>query len=50
MIVAVNKMDDKSVNWSEDRFNEIKNEVSGFLKKIGYNPEKSLHPHLRMER
>jgi len=40
MIVAVNKMDDKSVNWSETRFNEIKNEVAGFLKKTGYNPEK----------
>jgi len=40
MIVLVNKMDDKSVNWSEARFNEIKNEVSNFLKKIGYNPEK----------
>jgi elongation factor 1-alpha len=33
-------MDDKSVNWSESRFNEIKNEVSNFIKKIGYNPEK----------
>jgi len=40
MIVVVNKMDDKSVSWSEDRFNEIKNEVSNFIKKIGYNPEK----------
>jgi len=40
MIVLVNKMDDKSVNWSEARFTEIKNEVSNFLKKIGYNPEK----------
>jgi len=40
MIVVVNKMDDKSVMWSETRFNEIKNEVSNFLKKIGYNPEK----------
>jgi len=40
MIVVVNKMDDKSVNWSEARFNEIKNEVSNFIKKIGYNPEK----------
>jgi len=40
MIVLVNKMDDKSVNWSEARYNEIKNEVSNFLKKIGYNPEK----------
>jgi elongation factor 1-alpha len=39
MIVLVNKMDEKSVNWSEARFNEIKNEVSNFLKKIGYNPE-----------
>jgi len=39
MIVLVNKMDDKSVNWGEPRFNEIKNEVSNFVKKIGYNPE-----------
>jgi len=35
----VNKMDDKSVNWSEARYNEIKNEVSSFIKKIGYNPD-----------
>jgi elongation factor 1-alpha len=40
MIVLVNKMDDKSVNWSEARFNEIKNETSNFLKKIGYDPTK----------
>jgi len=40
MICCINKMDDKTVNWSEDRYNEIKNEVSGFLKKIGYSPEK----------
>jgi len=40
MIVVVNKMDDKSVNWSEKRFNEIKEEVSTYLKKVGYNPEK----------
>jgi elongation factor 1-alpha len=38
MIVGVNKMDDKSVNYSQARFEEIKTEVSGFLKKIGYNP------------
>jgi elongation factor 1-alpha len=40
MIVIVNKMDDKTVNWSEDRYNEIKNELSAYLKKVGYNPEK----------
>jgi len=40
MIVLVNKMDEKSVNYGEPRFNEIKTEVSGFIKKIGYNPDK----------
>jgi len=40
MIVAVNKMDDKSVNYAEARYNEIKTEVSSFIKKIGYNPDK----------
>jgi len=40
MIVAINKMDDKSTNYSETRYTEIKNELSNFLKKIGYNPEK----------
>lgn len=40
MIVAVNKMDDKSVNYSESRFTEIKKEVSTYLKKVGYNPDK----------
>ncbi|XP_029903926.1 elongation factor 1-alpha-like [Myripristis murdjan] len=37
LIVAVNKMD--SASYSEPRFNEIVKEVSGFLKKIGYNPK-----------
>jgi elongation factor 1-alpha len=40
MIVVINKMDDKSVNWSEARYTEIKTEVTNFLKKIGYNPDK----------
>jgi len=39
LIVLVNKMDDKSVNYSESRFNEIKAEVFNFIKKVGYNPE-----------
>jgi len=43
MVVAVNKMDAADGNgtkYSEPRFNEIKNEVGGYLKKVGYNPEK----------
>jgi elongation factor 1-alpha len=40
MIVAVNKMDSESVQYSEDRFNEIKEEVSNYLKRIGYRPDR----------
>jgi len=40
MIVCVNKMDEKTVNFSEERFNEIKKELEGYLKKVGYNPAK----------
>jgi len=38
MIVCLNKQDEKSVNYSQDRYNEIKGELSDFLKKTGYNP------------
>src|SRR6478736_3164483 len=40
LIVATNKMDDKSVNYSQDRYNEIVKEVGSYLKKVGYNVEK----------
>ena len=33
-------MDDKTVNWSQSRYDEIKKEASTFLKRIGWNPEK----------
>ena len=36
--MGINKMDDKSVNWSEDRYDEIKGEVDKMLPKIGLNP------------
>jgi elongation factor 1-alpha len=39
MIVCCNKMDEKTVNFSEERYNEIKKEVSEFLKKVGYKPD-----------
>jgi len=40
MIVACNKMDDKTVMYAESRYKEIKQEVSGYLKKVGYKPLK----------
>jgi len=36
IIVCINKMDDKSVNYDQKRYEEIKDEVSKFLTKIGY--------------
>ncbi|WVN89150.1 translation elongation factor EF-1 alpha [Cryptococcus depauperatus CBS 7841] len=37
LIVACNKMD--TCKWSEERFNEIVKETTGFIKKVGYNPK-----------
>jgi len=39
LIVATNKMDSTEPPYSEARFEEIKKEVSGYIKKIGYNPD-----------
>ncbi|XP_063408026.1 elongation factor 1-alpha-like [Mytilus trossulus] len=39
MIVGVNKMDNTEPPYSEPRFNEIKKEIGGYLKKVGYNPK-----------
>merc|ERR1739848_376100 len=38
LIVAVNKMDSTEPPYSQARFEEIQKEVSGFIKKVGYNP------------
>ncbi|CAF3623864.1 unnamed protein product [Rotaria sp. Silwood1] len=39
MIVIVNKMDATDPSFSEELFNEIKNELSTQIQKIGYQPE-----------
>jgi len=40
LIVACNKMDDNTVMYGKDRYEEIKSEVSNYLKKVGYKPMK----------
>jgi len=40
MIVGTNKMDATEPPYSENRYKEIKTEVSKYLKKVGYNPDK----------
>jgi elongation factor 1-alpha len=42
IVLAVNKMDDTSVNYAEDRFKEVKSEVEKLLKVVGYNIEKDV--------
>ena len=36
MIVACNKMDDKTVKYDEGRYKEIKSKISSYLKKVWY--------------
>merc|ERR1712127_642330 len=38
LIVGVNKMDSTEPPYSKNRFEETQKEVSGFIKKVGYNP------------
>ncbi|MEM1515255.1 MAG: translation elongation factor EF-1 subunit alpha [Candidatus Bathyarchaeia archaeon] len=40
IIVLINKMDDLTVNWSKERYEEVKNEVSRMLRLVGYKVEK----------
>jgi len=39
LVVAVNKMDSTEPPFSQARYEEIQKEVSGYIKKIGYNPD-----------
>ena len=42
LVVVVNKMDDPSVNWSQERFNEVLTKLTPFLKSCGYNTKKDV--------
>ena len=42
LIVLVNKMDDPTVHWDEARFNECKDKILPYLKKLGFNILKDL--------
>ncbi|HUI85646.1 MAG TPA: translation elongation factor EF-1 subunit alpha [Nitrososphaerales archaeon] len=40
LVVCINKMDDQTVKYSEQRFGEAKQDVENLLKLVGYNPSK----------
>jgi elongation factor 1-alpha len=39
LIVAINKMDATKPAYNEARYNEVRNEVTGLLKAVGYKPD-----------
>lgn len=39
LVVAINKMDDPSVDWKQERYEEIKNEITRMLKTSGFKTE-----------
>ncbi|KAA8542779.1 hypothetical protein F0562_023931 [Nyssa sinensis] len=42
LLVVVNKMDDPTVNWSKERYDEIESKMTPFLKSSGYNVKKDV--------
>jgi len=40
LVVLINKMDDPTVNWSKERYEEVKQGVSDLLKRIGFDVSK----------
>ena len=40
LVVAINKMDDASVDWKQERYDEIKNEITRMLKMSGFKTDK----------
>ncbi|CAL0312382.1 unnamed protein product [Lupinus luteus] len=42
LLVVVNKMDDPTVQWSKERYDEIESKMLPFLKQSGYNVKKDV--------
>ncbi|CAA7259733.1 unnamed protein product [Cyclocybe aegerita] len=39
VVIAINKMDDPTVNWDKVRYDEIKDKLTPFVKAAGFNPK-----------
>ncbi|RKP15023.1 P-loop containing nucleoside triphosphate hydrolase protein [Piptocephalis cylindrospora] len=42
LVVVINKMDDPTVQWSKERYDECISKITPFLKGTGYNPKTDL--------
>lgn len=43
LVVVINKMDDPTVNWSKERYDECTTKLAAFLKGTGYNLKTDVH-------
>ena len=44
LVLLINKMDENTINWSKDRFDSIKRQMTPFLKNAcGYDMENNVH-------
>ena len=39
LVILINKMDDPTVQWDQERYEECKTKLTPFLKKVGFNPK-----------
>jgi len=42
MVVLINKMDDPTVGWDKARYDECKDKLTPYLRKVGFNPAKDV--------
>jgi peptide chain release factor subunit 3 len=40
LIIVVNKMDESSVKWSKDRYEEIRSKLAPFIENCGFSVER----------
>jgi peptide chain release factor subunit 3 len=43
LVVVINKMDEETVQWNKDRYDEIREKLEPFLKSSGFNTKKHVH-------
>merc|ERR1719147_169800 len=43
LVILINKMDDPTVKWSKDRYDYCKDQLTPYLKRVGFNPAKDVH-------
>jgi len=43
LVILINKMDDPTVKWSKERYDYCKDQLTPYLKRVGFNPAKDIH-------